>query len=343
MDTTNNNTDPKAATPESTSAGTPPPAANPLSSTPTVAKPDFSQNAAASAGIPQSGTPAGSDPSKPGTTTPPVKPHKSSPMLWVIILLVFSFFCGLFIAAWYFQTQLQKVTPEQTTQNPSPSATPKKLVIGTDATFPPMEYTASGEATLIGYDIDLGNKIASEMGTTVEFKNIPWDDLFTALDNKGVDMIMSSVTITEDRKQKYDFSENYLNAGQVIITRKEDTTITSAETLKGKRIAIQEGTTNEQEALKHTTANLVIRYPDYQQATQALVDGKADALLSDLPAAKGIITANPTLKISSDPFTNEYYGIVFRKGDPQVKIVNEVLSSLRTKGILTDLKQKWLD
>src|SRR5258706_557820 len=117
-------------------------------------------------------------------------------------------------------------------------------------------------------------------------------------------------------------------------------TITSAESLQGKKIAVQQGTTSEQEALKHTSANLVIRYADFEQATKALVDGKADAILSDLPGAKGIVTANPTLKIASDPLTNEYYGIVFRKGDKNIQKINEILSSLRTKGVLTDLKQK---
>src|SRR5437868_7015245 len=88
---------------------------NPLSSSPSLemGKPDFSQNSAASSGIPQpqgASTAGGPTPA----STPPAH-HKNSPMLWVIILLVFSFFCGLFLAAWYFQTQLQKVTPQKTT------------------------------------------------------------------------------------------------------------------------------------------------------------------------------------------------------------------------------------
>src|SRR6185503_18807173 len=205
-----------------------------------------------------------------------------------------------------------------------------------------MEYIAS-EGAIIGYDIDLGNALAAELGTTIEWKNIPWDDIFKALEKKDVDMIISSVSITDERKKIYDFSDDYLNAGQVILTSKENTTITSAETLKGKKIAVQEGTTNETEALKYTSKELVVSYPDFEQATKALVDGKVDAILSDLPGAKGIVTANPTLKISSDPFTNEYYGIAFRKNDPNVAKINQALSALRTKGVLTDLKQKWLD
>ena len=68
-----------------------------------------------------------------------------------------------------------------------------------------------------------------------------------------------------------------------------------------------------------------------------------DAVFTDLPNAKGITVANQTLKIASDPFTDEYYGIVFRKDDSSVDQINEALASLRIKGVLTDLKKKWLD
>lgn len=329
-------------------------AQNPLATPPVVPigpKPDASAPGATN-GIPQPSPsavapttpPPGSTGTQTATANAPVTPplpHKGKPMLWVIVLLIFAFFCGLLLAAWYFQTQLQKVSPgNQATQ--TTVTTPTAIVIGTDATFPPMEYTAS-EGALIGYDIDLGNRIGEEWGVPVSYKNVPWDELFKALDNKQIDIILSSVTITEERSQQYDFSEPYLNAGQVIITRASDTSIIVPENLQGKRIAVQQETTNETEALKLTSQNLVIRYPDFLLATQALVEGKVDAILSDLPGAKGIITKNPTLKIASDPFTNEYYGIVFRKGDPNVAKINEILSSLRTQGVLTDLKQKWLD
>lgn len=316
---------------------------NPLATPPVVpigSKPDASAPGA-NAGIPQPAPSSITPPPQPPTHATVPAQHKGKPMLWVIILLVFAFFCGLMLAVWYFQTQLQKVAPTDSATQ-APVTTSGKIVIGTDATFQPMEYTASGGA-IMGYDIDLGNRIGEDLGVEVEFKNIPWDDLFKALENKQVDMILSSVTVTEERKKTYDFSESYLNAGQVIITRKTDTTITSAENIKGKRIAVQEGTTNQTVALKLTSPDLVVAYPDFVLATKALVDGNADAILSDLPGAKGIITENPTLKIASDPMTNEYYGIVFRKGDPNVAKINEILSSLRVQGVLTDLKQKWLD
>jgi ABC-type amino acid transport substrate-binding protein len=274
------------------------------------------------------------------TSSNPPSHKKGLSLPLVSLLLFFALVIGG-LAVWlYMNTQ---TTQKESVVNVTPSAPAKakKLVVGTDATLPPMEFVEDG--TYLGYDIDLTNALAQELNTEIEFKQIVFDDLFTALENKEIDMIISAVTITDERKLKYDFSEPYLNAGQVIITKKDNMTIKTTSDLKGKRIAVQAGTTNETQALLYTSPELVMRYPDYVQATKALVDGKVDALFNDLPGGKGNTNENPTLKIASDPFTNEYYGIVFRKGDPDAKTINEALASIRVKGILTDLKQKWLD
>lgn len=270
------------------------------------------------------------------------EPKHSNKNIFFVIFFILLFLGGLVYAVWYFQSQLQKTaaittgTTKQVVNEPVDT-----LVVGTDPTYKPMEYMEND--TMVGYDIDLANFLAQELGTQVEFKNILFDDLFTALDKKEIDVIISGVTITDERKQKYDFSAEYLNAGQVIITMKTNTSIQSTTDLQGKKISVQKGTTNETEALKYTNEANVVRFDDFEQATKALVDGKTDAMFTDLPNAKGIIVANPTLKIASDPFINQYYGIVFRKNDPQLKTVNEALEELRVKGILIDLKQKWLN
>lgn len=203
-----------------------------------------------------------------------------------------------------------------------------------------MEYIKNGN--LVGFDVDLGTNLAKELGADTEFRNITFDDLFNSLDQRQINMIISAVTITKERRQKYEFSDEYLNAGQVIITKKGNTIIHGVRDLKSKKIATQTGTINEEEALKHTSDRLVIRYPDFIQATKALVDGNVDALFTDLPNAKGIIAHNANLKIVGDPFTKEYYGIVFIKEDPSVTQINEALASLRKKGILANLEKKWL-
>jgi ABC-type amino acid transport substrate-binding protein len=218
-----------------------------------------------------------------------------------------------------------------------------EVKIGTDATFLPMEfYDENGNLT--GFDMELANKIAEVIGVKATIISYPWDELFEHLKNGDVDLIISSVTINDERRQLYDFSTSYISAGQVIITQRSDNSINSTTDLSGKKIGVQTGTTNETEALKYTTDDLVIRYPDFNVAAKALVEGEINAIFSDLPGAKGLINDNPTLKISSDPFTEENYGVVIKKGsDDLVERVNEVLDSLRQQGFLQYLQQKWLE
>jgi ABC-type amino acid transport substrate-binding protein len=189
----------------------------------------------------------------------------------------------------------------------------------------------------------LGYRIANEIGVKAEFKNVDWDVIFQELLDKKIDMIMASVTITDERKKLYNFSEPYINAGQVIISRK-DNPITTVAQLQGKKISVQKDTTNEKEAYKHTSKDLVLVYSEYSDIAKAVSVGSSEAALSDLTIAKGLIGNYDNIKITSDPFTNEYYGIVMRKEDTDLqKKVNAALAVLRVNGVLTDLKQKWLE
>ncbi len=125
---------------------------------------------------------------------PPSKKSYTKLILFAIVILVAGILVGL-----YFLTQ-QSRTNMVSAPTVSPSAPVQKLVIGTDATLPPMEYIDEGK--FIGYDIDLANALAQELNTEVEIKNIEFDNLFTALEQKEIDMIISAVTITEERKLK---------------------------------------------------------------------------------------------------------------------------------------------
>lgn len=287
---------------------------------------------------PPQGAPVASSPPAAGET----KPKKNLFLFAGIFILVLLFLGGLF---YYYLSVNKKDVGIMSSDTPTVDAikTSGKIVIGTDATFPPMEFiNETGEYT--GYDIDLGKRIAEKMGVVPEFKQILFDNFIDELDSHAVDIVISSVSITEERKQRVQFSDPYLYAGQVIITQKENNSITSTADLQGKKIAVQRGTTNEEQARSFTSDDLILLYDDYELATQALLDGTADAIFSDLTGAKGIVDANPSLKVASEPFTQEAYGIVFRLGeDDAVQEINSILNSLRQQGILIFLKQKWLE
>lgn len=267
----------------------------------------------------------------------------SGATMWImIIILVLIFIVGA-VFVFVLMNNRQDDTATISTPNLERIINRGKLVIGNDTTYPPMEsFTEDG--SIVGYDIDFAEKIAESLGVELEIRTLEWDYIFDALVDGDVDMVISSVTITDDRKKLYAFSDEYINAGQVIITRDDNTTITSVADLNNAKIAVQVETTNEEEALKYTEADNVLKYSDFELATQALVSGEADAIFSDLTGARGILDENPSLKIASEPFTNDYYGVVIRLGeDDLVTRVNEIISDLKQTGYLLYLHQKWLE
>lgn len=269
--------------------------------------------------------------------------HNHIPIPVIFILLIISFFGGLLLAFNYFQNQVKTLNNEiNAGKQTNSSKKILKIIIGTDATDFPMEYV-NKQGSITGFDVDLGYRIAYEIGAKAEFENISWDNVFPDLQHKKIDMIISSVTITDQRKQLYDFSNPYINSGQIIISRTNNP-ITNLKELKGKKIAVETGTTNQQEALKYTSPNLVMGYNNLIQAAKDLSDGKADAMICDLTLAKGLINDYSNLKVTSEPFTDEYYGIVFRKDEQNLEDkVNKALTILQVNGYLSDLKQEWIE
>ena len=112
---------------------------------------------------------------------------------------------------------------------------PSKIIIASDATFPPMEMVDENKA-IVGFDVDLMNAAAKAGGFAVEFKNTAWDGIFAGLDAGKYDAVMSSVTITDDRKKTMDFSVPYINAGQVVVVKSEVNNVTVLADLKGKTV-----------------------------------------------------------------------------------------------------------
>src|SRR5690242_1657296 len=121
-------------------------------------------------------------------------------------------------------------------------AAPKTIKVATDATWPPMEMVDASKK-IVGYDIDFMNAVAKEAGVTVEFKNTAWDGIFAGLDSGQYDAIISSVTITNERKAKYDFTDAYTSIGQILVVPKTDKTTKTIADLRGKKVGSQIGTT----------------------------------------------------------------------------------------------------
>ena len=222
-----------------------------------------------------------------------------------------------------------------------------KIVIATDATFPPMEFVDENKQ-IVGFDIDLMNAIAKEMDLEVEFKNTAWDGIFAGLESGDYDAIMSSVTINDERKEKYDFSDPYVNAGQAIIVRADELFIHyKADLRDGKTVGTQIGTTGSM-AVEDIPGAILKEYDTIDLAFLDLLAGNIDAVVVDTPVAADYALASDQfsgkLKIVDDPITEEYYGVVVRKGEMKdfVGKFNTGLKNLRNKAIYDELYAKWI-
>ncbi|KKP67903.1 MAG: Glutamine ABC transporter, periplasmic glutamine-binding protein [Candidatus Roizmanbacteria bacterium GW2011_GWA2_35_19] len=213
------------------------------------------------------------------------------------------------------------------------------LIVGTDATYPPLEYEEDGK--IIGFDIDLATEIAKDLGVPLEIKNISFDKIFTSLANSDVDLVISSVTITEERQKKMIFSTPYLNAGQVIVVSSSNKTIQSVDDLNNLSVGVQVDTTSKTEAEKYT--NKVTDYPDYDKAQSDLNSGKISAIVIDYPAGISMTQASSgKLKVVGNPFTSEFYGVAINKGKIDLALrVNDTINKIKKSGRLNDLEVFW--
>lgn len=222
---------------------------------------------------------------------------------------------------------------------------PAQITVASDATWPPMEYVDENK-NVVGFDIDLVNEIAKAEGFKVEIKNTAWDGIFAGLAAGNYQVIASSVTITDERKATMDFSDPYVNAGQVLVIRKDTTGVNALSDLVGKKVGAQIGTTGAIEIGKVQGVELKT-YDEVGLAFEDLVNGNIEGVVADSPIAANFALQNTTYKdklmIVGQPFTDEWLGFAFKKGDTKTqKLFNDGLAKVKSSGKLDELQKKWL-
>ena len=220
-----------------------------------------------------------------------------------------------------------------------------KIVIATDATWPPMEFI-NADKELVGFDIDLMNLASEEGGFEVEFKNTAWDGIFAGLANEQYDAVMSSVTITEERKETMDFSIPYINAGQILVVQKGTSGVETLDDLKGKAAGAQIGTTGFFEIQKVEGVEAK-SYDEVGLAFEDLINGRISGVVADTPTAASFVLQNEDykdqLKIVGEPFTDEYYGVAVKKGNDEVlETINKGLEMVVDTDEYEKLLDKWV-
>ncbi len=214
----------------------------------------------------------------------------------------------------------------------------KTLYVASEIAFPPFEFFDKKE--IVGFDIDLINEVAKRNGMDVKIQNMNFDALLPALQMKKVDIVVSGMTITEERKKSVNFSQPYFTAKQVLIV-KEGSTIKAIEDLKGKKVAAGLGYTGDIMLTKMGDVNL-LRVTDPNAGLMQVQTDKVVAMIFDFAPAKNYVANNKGLKIVEIVADEEQYGFAMRKEDKELLAnVDKALTAIKADGTYDKLVAKW--
>lgn len=213
------------------------------------------------------------------------------------------------------------------------------ITMGTNAQFPPFE--AYNDERIVGFDIEIAQKIAQKLDVELIIEDMSFNTLIDALNQEKVDFILAGMTITDDRKEKVDFSNPYYSSGQIIIVMNTNSQINTKADLINKRIGVQTGTTGAVEATKIEGAKI----SEYNTVLASIMDMKInnlDAIIFDLEPSKDFAVKNPDIRIIEELLTKEDYAIAVRKQEVELQMaINEVLDEMKNNGEYNELINKY--
>ena len=220
-----------------------------------------------------------------------------------------------------------------------------KLVMATNAEFPPYEYH-EGDA-IVGIDAEVAALIAEKLGMELEIADVDFDSIIPGVQEGKYDMGMAGMTVTDERLEKVAFSDSYAKGVQVVIV-KEDGDIASLDDVNGKKVGVQQGTTGDIYASSSVEEGgygeeNVTKYANGALAVEALKAGKVDCVIIDNEPAKAYVAANEGLKILDTEYANEDYAICFAKENTELQTkVNNALKELIADGSVQKIVDKYI-
>ncbi|SDC99110.1 glutamate ABC transporter substrate-binding protein [Rhodococcus tukisamuensis] len=211
------------------------------------------------------------------------------------------------------------------------------LVIGTKFDQPGLAVREP-DKTMSGFDIDVAKYIANYLGVPedgITWKEAPSAQRETLIKNGEVDYVVGTYSITDNRKKVVDFAGPYYVAGQSLLVRADDDSITGAESLEGgKKLCSVAGSTPAQKIKKSYPGVQLQQFDSYSSCVEALHRGKVDALTTDDIILAGFAAQYPgEFKLAGEPFTTELYGVGLPKGDTEARMkINDAIEDMIATG-----------
>ncbi|MFT3717516.1 transporter substrate-binding domain-containing protein [Pseudorhodoferax sp.] len=214
------------------------------------------------------------------------------------------------------------------------------LKVATDATFPPMEFFENGQRT--GFDTELVEAVGKQLGRKVEWVDIDFKGLIPALVSRRVDMAVSAIYITDERRKVVDFTAPYYAGGLVAMVKADNRTIRTPADLAGKKVSVQVGTKSVSYLREAHPQVQLVEVEKNQEMFNLVEVGRSDAAVTGKPAAFQYVRTRPGLKVLPEQLTTEEYGMAIRKDTPELtKAVNEAIARLKADGTYDAIVRKW--
>ena len=221
-----------------------------------------------------------------------------------------------------------------------PTVTEGKLIMATNAYFPPYEYYEGSE--IVGIDAEIAEAIGEKLGLEVEIQDMEFDSIITAVSTGKADIGLAGMTVTPERQKNINFTDTYATGIQSVIVR-EDSDIQTIDDLQGKKIGVQLSTTGDIKASEQFGEENVEKFNKGNDAVMALSQGKIDAVIIDNQPALSYVASTDGLKILDTQYAEEEYAACIAKGnDALLDAVNGALAELKEDGTIQSILDKYI-
>ncbi|WP_395715609.1 transporter substrate-binding domain-containing protein [Prosthecobacter sp.] len=219
-----------------------------------------------------------------------------------------------------------------------------KLIIGTDATYPPFEFVDE-KGVITGVDIEIGREIGKALGREVEFKNINFDGLQTALLTNALDLVISSVSATPERRKAVDFSDPYVKTGLSVLVAKNSPVMNSGDLeAPGRKIVVRLGTTGETWAREHLKNAQIKALDNDTSCVMEVVNANVDAWIYDqVSIMRHHAEHAEKTRALLTPLREEVWAVALRQGETEMKAkINELLARMKADGSFKRLADRFM-
>nr|WP_046213035.1 glutamate ABC transporter substrate-binding protein [Paenibacillus wulumuqiensis] len=221
-----------------------------------------------------------------------------------------------------------------------------KLIVGVKYDTKLFGLKDPGSGKVEGFDVDMAHALAKSIlgdESKVELKEVTSKTRIPMLNNGDVDMVIATMTITDERKKEVDFSDVYFQAGQSLLVKKGSPIKGIEDVTADTTILAAKGATSIDNIEEKVPDVKVLEFDNYQDAFNALKAGQGEALTTDDAILYGMAAQDPNYEVVGKPFTDEPYGIAVKKGQTGlVEAINKGLADMKADGSYDEMYKKWI-